>query len=104
MVYPQTAAPVMLSTVKKIKTGRNPANREAFFRTSRSQDILITPKLSALAALVLAHQEFISDASKAKGFKREVVVLTHGKLSVPHILGSCTHAGSIVIRKGQAKV
>jgi hypothetical protein len=29
VIYPQTAAPVMLSTVKAIKTGRNPANREA---------------------------------------------------------------------------
>ena len=32
----------------------------------------------ALAALVLAHQNFTDDASKSKGFKREVVVLTHG--------------------------
>ena len=32
----------------------------------------------ALAALVLAHQNFTDDSSKSKGFKREVVVLTHG--------------------------
>lgn len=35
--------------------------------------------LVALAALVLAHQEFTDDANKSKGFKREVVVLTHGQ-------------------------
>jgi hypothetical protein len=89
----------MLSTVKKIKTGRNPANREAVFCASCPQDILTTPKSLALAALVLAHQEFTSDASKARGFKREVVVLTHGKLSPPGILGSRTHPGSINLRK-----
>jgi hypothetical protein len=39
----------------------------------------------ALAALVLAHQNFTDDSSKSKGFKREVVVLTHGAHF--HVLG-----------------
>jgi hypothetical protein len=40
----------------------------------------------ALAALVLAHQNFTDDSSKSKGFKREVVVLTHGAYF--YVLGS----------------
>ena len=33
VIYPQTAAPPMLSVVKGIKTGKNPANREDVRRT-----------------------------------------------------------------------
>jgi hypothetical protein len=31
VIYPQTAAPAMISVVKGIKTGKNPANREYRF-------------------------------------------------------------------------
>jgi hypothetical protein len=79
VVYPQTAAAVMLSTIQKIKTGRNQANREPRDGLINAIRPLTCIVLSALAALVLAHQNFTDDASKSRGFKREVVVLTHGK-------------------------